>query len=317
MNIHVTDIALFKRCRRAFRLAVMERLTAKKERDDTRQGTIGHNILNQYYETGCHKDVSNLMSDLCDNVLRNEDVNTRDLFFNLMSSYWYRWGEKDKFLTIKSVENRLSHRIPNTDFTLVGSLDMIVYNGGATEVWDNKFRSQLTSVYEIDEQCTGYWYLAVNNGIKVGKFIFNEVLRKEPQVPKLLTKGMGLSKATNIVTTPWMFIKTIHDYGLDPKDYDTVIKELTSKDKFFRRVPQTRFNRQLELYEQDLIGVCHAIKDCIDDLRFPPTTKWYPSPQYDCHRNCQFFDVCKVESTGGDTSNFKKELFRTKDYAER
>jgi RecB family exonuclease len=100
-------------------------------------------------------------------------------------------------------------------------------------------------------------------------FVYNIILKDYPTPPEPLKKG-GLSKAKNQKTTYAVYMKALEEMGLEvlsynnndlriPEEYDEILAHLSAQEtehgnRFFRRIPVTRSEYQVQVAMNELLA---------------------------------------------------------------
>jgi len=201
---------------------------------------------------------------------------------------------------IVDVEKRYTVRLPNSDVTLTGQIDLVLDRADGLWVVDHKTASRPleSAALEVDEQVTGYIYLVWKKTGKIPQgFLFNTLVKSVPMPPAVL-KGGGLSRAQDQPTTTALYLEEIQRRSLnldDYKDYLTLLKARGWK-RYFIREGGHRNLSELRAFEKRTITKAEDIQKSI----LHPDTYAYPAPSvYRCGY-CPLIAVCKAKDDGGD-----------------
>lgn len=326
-EIHVTDRRIFKECRNKYRFQILDRLATKDSRVDALFiGVGGHHVLAEHYKALMEESKPIDMVDAFQQWLYNkaEEVNARqgrfewpdgetlEMIHGILRGYQEHYADKDGDWKVLAVETNMKAKIPGTNVTLTGTVDLVVKWHGSIWIVDHKFlrsiSDSLAPQLEMDDQMTAYLWLASQNGIQARGCIYNVIRKKLPTVPEILKSG-ALSKNKSIDTTQATYLKAIHDNGLNPEDYVDILDALGVKpNNFFHREPVARNRRELQFFQDDLT---YEARDMTSK-----NTRYYPTPGMSCGW-CQFRSLCKGEREGADVEYTVQHLYRIRDDDER
>lgn len=303
-EIHVTERAMFKRCRRKWKYQNLWELVPKEEvRGALWIGTGIHYGLAEYYRSAkdpweaCKEWLDLKIPELHlesmwpdDRAQFNETV---ALMKSILTGYVPFAQQNDDFV-VRAVEEPLSVKIPGTRTRLVGQLDLLVDRKNLLWVCDHKTAAQYIDVQalEMDDQMTAYlWLVKKVYGNIPGGALYNQLRKKIPALPTQLASG-GLSKKKNVDTTYEIYMQAINELGLDAGDYEDILEFLRNKpDGFYRREYVARSRYELEHFADNLTQEARTMSSKLTPL--------YPSPTRDCVWDCQYRDLCLCETTGG------------------
>jgi hypothetical protein len=159
---------------------------------------------------------------------------------------------------------------------------------------------------ELDEQTTGYHYAFWRvRGYLPRGMIYDTLLKKVPNEPRVLKSGK-LSQDKDQGTTYELYMDTLQQMGLDPKEYTDILAALKEQawSKYFKREVTTRNLDQIHAYERDLYFTYTDMREVARDPR-----KAYPSPSPMRCPRCPFRDVCLAMNDGSDAEDLIKARF--------
>lgn len=215
----------------------------------------------------------------------------------------------DPWERILGVEVPMIHHVRlarSVRVALVGTADLVVLLQGQVYIVDHKTVAQwyTTEMLNLDDQMAAYMYLApmtfkAPNG--VGGAIYTMIRRKVPAGVGLLKRG-GLSTTKNMDTTPEVYLAAIRRYKLDPEEYSDHLQLLASREWIRREVIP---------YEAPRVDQFrHHLKEEFGDIvRCHDSGEWYPAPQFDCARMCQFGPLCGMMNQGLDLDTAIQGLY--------
>jgi CRISPR/Cas system-associated exonuclease Cas4 (RecB family) len=240
------------------------------------------------------------------------DEKDTHMIHTILRGYQERYEETDRDWQILAVEVPIRYKVPGTNIWLLGTVDLIVKYKGYVWIVDHKFLkaigANLAQQLEMDDQMTGYLWLAKQHGIDARGCIYNVIKKKAPTVPPLLKSG-ALSQRGDMDTTYDVYMQAIKDNGLNPDNYAKFLDTLVTKPlSFYHRETVVRNKHELNMFERDLPW---EVRDMTST-----STHLYPSPGMQCGW-CKFRSLCKCEREGGDAAYTRKHLYRLKEYDER
>lgn len=211
---------------------------------------------------------------------------------------------------------------------------------------------------EMDRQISRYWWaleqLARGNGyvmtdyneengalwnpidkvrdnlplIEPSGFFYDLILKDVPNVPEILKKG-GLSKAKAQKTTHKAYWQAMKDNGLVDADgdyfteYDEILAHLLAQEtefgnRFFRRIPVVRNERETQAAMQEFMSVAHDIDSVkVKLVCLSQDSDACPDPTYrninaDCSW-CNYKALCVAEMDGSNAEMTKNLVYRQKE----
>ncbi|MHA1302220.1 MAG: PD-(D/E)XK nuclease family protein [Candidatus Heimdallarchaeaceae archaeon] len=311
--IHVTERSRFKFCRRLWDYSYRQNLFPKTEpRNALWVGRGVHVGLAAYYRG---EDPIKAISSWLEEVVPEEafrDFTSEDVrdyqekvkLMEVMLKGYIDFAKANDDFEVIAVETPLQARIPRTYNYLVGTLDLLVRRKGKLWVVDHKTVGSFVepNVLELDDQMTAYLWLVwtVYGEMPMGA-IYNQLRKKVPTTPLRLKSG-ALSKVKSVDTTYKVYLETILEEGLDPKDYGEVLEFLKQKgNTFYKRELIPRNPNELTSFMENLVYESREMRS--------PSTAIYPSSTKDCVWACPYRVLCKVENEKGDVEALKDVLF--------
>lgn len=217
MEVHVTELELFRTCRLSWYYQRREHLVPKKDSQGTPLwiGSGVHHSLAQFYSQKVHPREALLAWDGyqgCSVPLMEEML---DHYFEVFR------GDLDIWETL-SVETPVRSRIPRTRVWLVGTFDLQVREGGR-EVWiiDHKTRAYFDNPEDLEanEQITGYLWLAKQLGLGVRGVIWNEIRKASPKSNPRMTEFFRRTRVT----------RSLRELEQFERDLINTVREMSSK----------------------------------------------------------------------------------------
>lgn len=205
---------------------------------------------------------------------------------------------------ILGVELRLKQTILPDVIELSGMIDLVLEDeyGGIWIVdhktfgdWSMNQRPDI--LLDIDEQLTGYAYLAWKHFGKIPEGVIYNIMTKKTIMPPVLLKSGKLSKDKSQATTAKLYRESVIQHGLNMSDYEEIISYFAQNEpQLIVRESSGRTEEELIKYEQRLERRARQVRGLID---YPE--RRYPSPSiYKCNY-CPFIAACKTEMEGGDS----------------
>ncbi len=320
MEVHVTERATFKMCHRKWMYQYVNKYQKKDVFFNALWfGTLMHKCLAHYYLNKI--DPVQMYLNEFENQTKDrlphlpEYVQTKVEEMRIMGLYMVQ-GYLQKYQTeeweIVSVEKPLSYsvEIGGEEIQVCGTMDMVVRYQDRLWVVDHKTYAKFVDPTDliIDDQMTTYLFLLWKNNPleRIGGAIYNQLLKKVPDTPKVLKSG-ALSKDMKVYTTRALYEMAIEENGLDKGDYEDVLERLANVE-FFRREPIGRSKRELALFESQLYT---ELEDMLHFRDNP--AKCYPNQTRDCKERCQYLDLCKCQSQGGNADYMASILYKQHD----
>ena len=309
--IHVTERRRFKNCRRAWQYS--DKIGLKKIKDDRNALWLGrgvHTALAGYYSGQNEQDafdewLEKTVPQPARDAFSTEEFSRFhemiDLATTMIAGYIQFAKQSDTFEVI-SVEKKLSAKIPGTKGTLVGTIDLLVRQGGRLWVYDHKTCASFIDpqLLDLDDQMTSYlWLVWKTYGEMPAGAVYNQLRKKIPAEPYLLKSGKSLSKDKSIDTTYKKYYDAILTHGFNPEDYEDTLIKIAEK-KFYCRELVPRNKNELGNFEQHLVDEYREMAS--------KNTPIYSNPTRDCSW-CDYLCLCKAENEGGDVQSLKDGLF--------
>jgi hypothetical protein len=223
-----------------------------------------------------------------------------------MRAYERHWADADQhFSVIDSEMNEIVTLSNGIELNVI--IDLVVEEAGTGLIWawDHKSRKKFGDEDDmiLDPQLTLYFEaLELMDYAPLGGVVYNEVRTKPPTVPRVLKRG-GLSKAKDIDTDAYTYLKAIKENGLATADYKDILLRLkrTKQEAFFKRTHLPKDPPQVRQMIAELNMTKHEIRNAEKRKEFPRTFE----PRQ-CKWDCEFLDLCITELHGGDISSMIK-----------
>lgn len=314
MNIHVTERATFKTCRRMHEFQYRRFL--KTPGDAVNASWVGravHAGLAGYYRgdpilSGFlswldRKLTLERRGSLMPEESRKIEEMT-DLITQILLGYVSFAQTRDDF-DIISVEQPLRVRVPGTQAYLVGTLDLVVRHRRTGKLWvyDHKTKTSFDDPLrlELDDQMTAYLWLVWQTYKEMpAGAVYNQLRKKVPATPMLVDKGKRLSKDKSIDTTYDKYLEAIHTHGLNPEDYQDILAKV-SENHFYYREPIARNKAELLNFTSHLRSECREMRS--------KATPLYPNPGEHCIYYCDYRILCKAMNEDGDVDSLERSLY--------
>lgn len=305
---------MWQRCPKRFEFKYIRKLEPKWKDRKLELGTWLHALLEVHYDGGdwkrAHKLLAKRFNNYPEEVREELGLDLPSHALRIFRSYLRYWQEEDQHFTVVDSEvDEIVKLKAGLEFRLI--IDLIVEDDttGLLWLWDHKSREKFESSEGmiLDPQLTNYFSAAQTLGYKpLGGVLYNELRTKAPTIPRLLNSG-GLSKAKNIDTDSYTYMKAIRQHGLDPSNYTDILMHIAANEheRFFRRVKLPKDRPMLKTMWNDLIITAKEIKvaERTGDYRrtFIPR---------DCKWSCDFKAPCIAELYGGDIEPLLRQQYR-------
>src|SRR5882724_7420858 len=299
--IRVTERSFFRECRRKWSFMYEAGLEPKTGMEARIFGTAVHEFLAAYYRCELFR---------VETFAEGVPAEMRTLFYSMVSNY-FPWGkEADRGLRIATINGKpavdttLYAPIPGLDNVwLQGTCDLLCVDAeGQLVVIDHKtYREFLTpQKLDFDDQLIAYSWMLRQHGYTVRTGIYNQLLKREPEIPNLLKSGkLSTKESLKGTTTREVYQEAITRHNLPEFEYTAFLDSLPPME-LFRREP-IRFNgSSWREFETNLIGLARDLTS--------NRLECYPSPSWGCP-SCDYSLLCKVQSSGGDTTALIREFY--------
>lgn len=214
--------------------------------------------------------------------------------------------EERGFVTVLDLEgNPMIEKSTGLPYLLSGKIDLAVKRKDGTWIIDHKTASQKPnlSALDIDDQLTGYCYVWWRMTGEVPRgVIYNVLVKDPPHPPRILqpdpkTGEPKVSRDKAQRTTYDLYLRTLKELKLDPKDYEEHLNFLAEKGwyQFFIRDGSTRTLEELQNFERRLYYEFLDMEAALEE-----EGKRYPNPsQWNCG-GCPVIAICKAMEEGSD-----------------
>lgn len=317
MRLSNSKAKTYRRCPKQFYYKYELGLRPKRKSESLTRGDWLHQLLEAHYnpfEGESWREVHKRLTKEFGNMFEEEREELGDLpgeTLRIMKSYIRKWKKTDSRLKVVDVELDELLPLPDGD-TFNFIIDLIVEDSeGGLWLWDHKTTKNNFMEQDymlLDAQLARYFWAATVMGYTpLRGVLFNEIRVKAPAVPQLLKAG-GLSQRKNIDSDYYTYLSEIERHGLDPADYEDILRILKLKTgTFFRRTMMPKDKALTRRTMKDLLDTSREIKSARQANRFPRTV------DKSCTWGCDYKDVCITEYFGGDAKSLMKANFTTKD----
>jgi len=227
----------------------------------------------------------------------------RELGLGMLDHYFLWAPSHDDFHPIL-VEVEFEVPIPGlSDVVYQGRIDLVVEDDFGYWLVDHKTTAQFGDVewLALDDQCSSYaWAIREQLGLEVRGVIYNELRKKAPRTPRVLTNGT-LSVAKNQDTTFETYLRTLQEGGYNWKGYKGILRYLRDNPKEYVRRTKVMYRPETLALVEDRIR-----KEAQVMLNDPAI---YPTPsRFNCN-GCSFFRPCLALHEGRDPDIILDELY--------
>lgn len=311
MQLSNSKVKTYRRCPNQFRYKYPMKLRPKAKKIHLEKGTWCHALLQAHYEgkywKKVHKKLTKEFNNLPDYV-REELGDLPGDCLRIMRGYFRQYPDDLQRYRVIDAEMDEVITLPN-GLRLNIIVDLVLEDliEGGLCFWDHKFRGKLgdPSDMMLDPQLTLYFYGLERLGFKDMRYgLYNEVRTKIPTVPKLLVRG-GLSKAKNIDTDIYTYMREIKRHDLDPDDYSEILNHIATNEetRFFRRTPIPKDQPVLRTTMKELVDTAIEIQRAEREDRYPR------SFDHSCKYSCDYKDLCIAELHGADIKSIIQSSF--------
>lgn len=311
--ISFTQTSMYKSCKLKWYFYAVKKIEPKRLRPALSFGSCGHILLEAHYRGKNIDDAAKMWADQTINSADwfDEDIEEIDRIAKEAHgavNYYIKCHPEDKDWVILDIEKYFKIPLTGTNLMVEGYFDLVAKESiDSRNVWivEHKFpRQSLRSDtdLELNQQLHMYdWVATKLNEYKPYKVIgclYNQILAKQPKIPKLNRDGT-MSKAA--ITTTWdVYAKELEKHGLNPMDY----LDMQSK------LEVNEFNRRTKIITSDI-----EKKNFVLDLQrvawemTKRTSHLYGAYDFNC-RGCDFKEICVENLKGGDIEFIIENSFR-------
>jgi PD-(D/E)XK nuclease superfamily protein len=335
MNISITEISKFLRCRRQWHISSSSGMSLKKKGAPQQRYYIGTAFHKACELNASHpeRNVTEMMDEWMATERTKLEAEYREqigtgmsdqelgmlnesgeIVTSLVSQYFEKYGTENPVAPMTYVAPEVSFKIPllsDRPVYLVGTIDGIgIDEYGGLGVIEHKTystgRAKKSADIETDTQVMGYSYALWRlTGIIPTWAMYDGVAKATPSVPKVLKNGK-LSVDKRISTTYKVFMEAVLANGEDPDDprFEEIIERLawqdqSGSDPFFTRHVVSVKQKALAMFEKNLMSQARDMWVARDDEE-----KRYPNfPWQGCGGDCDFQDVCRSMQFGEDVDS--------------
>jgi hypothetical protein len=311
MQLSNSKVKTYRRCPNQFRYKYGMKLRPKARRIQLETGTWCHSLLQAHYEgkdwKKKHKRLTKQFNNLPEEIREQlGDIPTECR--RIMRGYFRQYPDDHKRYRVIDCEMDEIVVLSN-GIRLNIIVDLILEDliDGGLCFWDHKFRGKLGEADDmmLDPQLTLYFWGLEKLGYHDMRYgLYNEVRTKVPTVPKLLVRG-GLSKAKNIDTDVYTYMKAIRDNDLDPNEYADILHHIATNEetRFFRRTPIPKDPPVVRTTMKELVDTAVEIQRAERQDRYPR------SFETSCKWGCDYKDLCIAELHGADIKSMIQQNF--------
>lgn len=318
-EIHISDVARFKQCRRAWSYAspLRRNLEPKEKYAPFFVGSLVHHALEMHYrkQQAPSFSVAEYAHEHCTLAEMSEPniQNQLTLACGLVDHYllWQRYDKTwlaDSAFTFVAPEQpfrTLLYRTGEKKVWLAGTFDGVVKHDatGKLYLWEIKTTRSLVEREKqlaLDEQTNAYaWAASRVLDQEISGVIYTLIRKKIPDEPKENKNGLLEQKASADTTAEW-YLQQVKNYHKDiakeaiskyiRDNYSDYLQTLLQQpNKFFKRVIVQRSQTELDIAIEEL-------KDVAGDMT-NPRIKPYATGGYHCNY-CLFRQPCLAYNAG-------------------
>lgn len=351
--VRTSERSSFKRCPQQWYWGYIEKIEPATQVMGAREfGTGIHLAMERFYQPGKERGVPLLETwdawcaeqDKSGIKFETEEGETawmdaKDLGRIILTEYM-RVTKGDPDWTVIAAELHFQINV-NDQAVNLGTIDLVVRDADG-DIWiiDHKTCARFPNFdwLDLDDQNGSYSAVATtilrDKGLigpreKVKGFLYNFIRKAEPDTRPLDDKGRARNKPVKrhyieailkhdavddqhyeVATKAWNKL-TLAELDVEAKDrgltvYGDISKTPYAPVVYRHRLPRTvkEKNRQLQRIQEDVQMMDMARKGQIPIMKVP--TK-------DCPSFCDYFTLCRIDESKGDTETFKKRMFKPKD----
>lgn len=330
-----SEYASFLNCRKQWFHQWIEGIEPKRPDGKLFFGTLYHKFLEHYYKEGCDYTRAFMIMEAylkASDLFAMEQTEIDDmwvLFVGVSENYHKTYFERDKNMKVLATELEFLVRLEG-DIYMTGTIDLVYETvEGTIRFADHKTVASLDMYEEkskMDRQISRYWWALQQiadgaglikspdgewvewselKGKRIEGFDYNLIAKDFPKQPKVLKSGK-LSTDKSQKTTHDLYINKIYELGLNPEDYDEMLRMLDQKpDLFLRRVNVLRTASELESAAWEFMytaGDIHDVKLTIMEHPEAIEPLTYRNIGTQCQNMCNFKALCKTAIEGGNIS---------------
>lgn len=318
-----SSLNTYRRCPRKYRFKYIEGLQSRERVIQLERGTWLHSLLQEYYNGNDWKAKHKELTREFYNLFEEERIDLGDMpadCLRIMRAYLRTY--KDDFERYRVIDTELDETVTfksGLQMRIIVDLVLEDRRSGLIFAWDHKSRDKFGTSENmmLDPQLTRYYYGLSLLGYKpLGGVGYNELRTKPPTIPRLVYVGKaneGLSRAKDIDTDVYTYMKAIRDHDLNPADYAETLQLIAVRqhEKFFRRTIMPKDPPMIKTMMREVRQTADEIEIAIEADRFPRTF------DLSCRFMCEYKNLCLAELHGGDISPLVKMNFTTREQRER
>ncbi len=306
LQLSYSRIRNWRFCRQSHYYKYIEKLEPRRKKVALYRGTIIHEMIQAWVSGGSWEEVLDTYTEQFNNMFDEEKADMGDLpqeCRTIMEGYVQQWA--DDGLEYLEVEYEPEPVPMFDDIDFMVKVDGIAQDRNG-RIWLVEHKTHKTFPSEdvrfADYQTLIYAWALFKRGSEIDGIMWDYIRTKPPTKPRLLKNGT-LSKAQNIDTTHDVYLKTIHEHGLDPKDYEDILDKLYHQtEKFYRRVFVPFKWETVNMVVEDVAKSALEIKR-LQHIPIRELSNWQcPS--------CDYFSLCSAELLGLDASFIKKADYK-------
>lgn len=312
MIVSHSEITTWKTCRMKWMWQYYEKLRPVQQNKPITIGSLGHVGIAALLE---NKNWMSAIATAAESYKRPDMFEDEIMAVDKMASdvqtmvgmYVKTYAQNDKF---KLVGSEIPFEIPiaGVKHKCIGYFDAMVEDSqGNKWLMEHKFPSQQFRSWEDTELSTQlgiYQWAAMRIGTPVMGIIYNQILAKTPQMPKLLKNGQAMSRAE--IYCDWdMYKRCLESNGFNPAEYaEEMIPKLYSK-KFCERYTILRNYDQVRMYAEELATVAYTLVSGHKHI-------YMCDNPIHC-RSCQFRELCMEKVRGRDPEHMIEAAYYRQD----
>lgn len=336
MNVSVSEINSFLRCRRQWDISSTSRQSLRHKTTPKVYFLVGSAVHAAIEAQAKGDDPFQALEDfIVDEAQNRIDAYTEvvgsgpssiewqdfeeaaDLARALVRQYFETFGQENPLADqgLKMVAAEVSFKIPLRDgLDFVGTFDGVAVDlETESKVWlvENKTVAQRpnTDVLRFSNQMVGYcWAFQVLTGIPVEGVLYNGIVKKPIEEPKVLKSGhLSVAKAAPVTVQSFLNAMAKNRINIEDMRYREYLTELEAQgtSKFFVREKFYFSQTQVESWGKNM-------RTIVEDMQGDPVI--YPNFRREGCTDCFVRDLCEAQEVGDDVDSIKGQRYKVGSY---
>ena len=289
-----SEINCFRNCRQQWVYSYIERRPRTRSGPSRRIGTIVHAGLAAWYGLAdlptCYKTLKAVGKK--QEASADEIKKSIGIFEHYIGHYANDLKEYKPIIIEKKII------APKVGLKAIPDLLTLHLASGLHIVIDHKVQASLDIKKTFDTQKIAL-FKVMSEEYQVDGIMYNLLRSSLPLIPEPLKNNTRLKKFEGKATTEAIFYKALNMYGFKAQDYPEVVDYFKKNDNpFFKRVYVSISKEEINEFEVEVSTVRDQIASGII----------YRNRQWDCERNCDYYDDCFKADSNSDKVLVKRLL---------